>query len=210
MCGDLAWFTAILGKVNMSGKWCTWCKLGYSRFLTGPDAVGVEEELWTLAQLKHHKDQIDMDEIGDKPSDIMGVTDEMLINCIPISSFIVPILHTMIGVGNKLLNSFLDWVDVRVEWVPESERNARKEVFAAQKDAVDKQGILADWSNNYGAPLADLRLERLELNQRKRERDENNKFIHSLQERKAMIQESKNLTVQVKEVEKGKKQSLQK
>ena len=42
ICGDLARFTAILGKVNMAGKWCTWCKLPASKFLLDRDAVGVE------------------------------------------------------------------------------------------------------------------------------------------------------------------------
>ena len=32
MCGDLAFFAAVLGKVNMSGKWCVWCQLGPSEW----------------------------------------------------------------------------------------------------------------------------------------------------------------------------------
>ena len=110
-----------------------------AKFLLDRDAVGVEYGMWSVAELKHHKDKIDRGEISDKALDIMGVTNEMLIDCVPLDSFIVPILHTMIGVGNKLLNAFLDWVDIRVEQIPEEERTARKEVLIAERDLSEKK-----------------------------------------------------------------------
>ena len=32
ICGDLGFFAAVLGKVNMSRKWCVWCQLGPSEW----------------------------------------------------------------------------------------------------------------------------------------------------------------------------------
>ena len=79
-----------------------------------------------------------MGEIDDKPTKIMGVTDSILIDCVPIHCYIVPILHTVIGVGNKLLNTFLDRVDIRGDQTPEEERKARKEVIIAERDLNKK------------------------------------------------------------------------
>jgi hypothetical protein len=43
--GDLAYFAAILGKVNMAGDWCTWCGLPEKEWSpTDHD----KSELWTL------------------------------------------------------------------------------------------------------------------------------------------------------------------
>ncbi len=43
--GDLAYFAAILGKVNMAGDWCTWCGLSTKEWSPIDHDKG---ELWTL------------------------------------------------------------------------------------------------------------------------------------------------------------------
>ncbi len=43
--GDLAYFAAILGKVNMAGDWCTWCGLSAKEWSPEDHDKG---ELWTL------------------------------------------------------------------------------------------------------------------------------------------------------------------
>ena len=62
----------------------------------------------------------------------MVVTNDILIDCVPLHSYIVPILNTMIGVGNKLLSAFFNWVDIRVEQIPEAEHAARNDVVIAE------------------------------------------------------------------------------
>ena len=42
---DLAYFAAILGKVNMAGAWCTWCGLSPNEWSPTDHDKG---ELWTL------------------------------------------------------------------------------------------------------------------------------------------------------------------
>jgi hypothetical protein len=46
--GDLAYFAAILGKVNMAGGWCTWCGLSPKQWSPTDHGKG---ELWTLISL---------------------------------------------------------------------------------------------------------------------------------------------------------------
>jgi type IV pilus biogenesis protein CpaD/CtpE len=44
----------------------------------------------------------------------------------------LPILYTEIGIGNRLLKSFLDCVDLRIERVPNDEIEARYVVYEAK------------------------------------------------------------------------------
>ena len=103
MCGDLAFFSAILGKVNMAGKWCIWCQLGPKEWRESNHNPG---EKWTIAQMKQLRLQIESGGIVDNPANRKGVVEEPLIDAIPIDNIIFSLLHAEIGVGNKLLESF--------------------------------------------------------------------------------------------------------
>ncbi len=52
----------------------------------------------------------------------------------PIKAYIIPILHTEICIGNQLLKSFLDWVDLRIKRVPDDEIYARYLVYEANTE----------------------------------------------------------------------------
>jgi hypothetical protein len=51
-----------------------------------------------------------------------------LFDCISIYQCIYPILHAEIGLGNKILNSFFDWIDFRIEKVTNEEKDLRKDL----------------------------------------------------------------------------------
>ena len=59
--------------------------------------------------------------------DKKGCVDVPLIDCVKIDPYIILILHTMIGVGNKLLDQFFRWIDVKVEVIPKDEMKVRVE-----------------------------------------------------------------------------------
>ena len=52
--------------------------------------------------------------------------DELLIDCIEMYSYVIPVLHVMIGLGNKVVNDFFHWANQLVEMIPEEEMRARK------------------------------------------------------------------------------------
>jgi hypothetical protein len=52
----------------------------------------------------------------------------------PINAYIISILHTEIGIGNRLLKSFLDWVNLRIELVPDDEIEVRYAVEEANTE----------------------------------------------------------------------------
>jgi hypothetical protein len=60
--GDLAYFAAILGEVNMAGDWCTWCGLLVKEWRP---TVYDKGELWTQAAMTEVKMSISL-----------GVTDD--------------------------------------------------------------------------------------------------------------------------------------
>ena len=108
MCGDLAFFAAVLGKVNMSGKWCTWCKLSPSEWRHAGHNCG---EKWTIDRMSQLRDKIMRKEIEAKASNKKGVVEVPLIDAIPFDHIIFSLLHPEIGVGNKVLDSFLNgWI----------------------------------------------------------------------------------------------------
>jgi hypothetical protein len=51
--------------------------------------------------------------LGNLPNDavnIKGCTETPLFNSVPVQNYIVPVLHLLIGVGNNLLESLLEWI----------------------------------------------------------------------------------------------------
>ena len=71
------------------------------------------------------KCQIVAGEVENKATNKKGIVEDPLINSIPIDHIVFSLLHAQIGVGNKMLDSFLEWVDYRVENLPIEEIIAR-------------------------------------------------------------------------------------
>jgi hypothetical protein len=201
--GDLAYFAAILGKVNMAGGWCTWCGLSPKEWSPTDHDKG---QLWTLEAMAEVRASIALGVTVDTSANRQGCVDEPLRTCVPINSYIIPILHTEIGIGNRLLKSFLDWVDLRIENVPDDEIEARYGVYEVRSEVRLHNEIWDDWVNLKGGQLADLREERAMINYTKTLRDDDNKFVHSAAERKDMMEASKARTAAVKPLEKEKKE----
>jgi hypothetical protein len=110
--GDLAYFAVILGKVNMAGGWCTWCGLSPKEWSPPDHDKG---ELWTLVAMAEVRMSISLGVTLDTLANCRGCVNVPLRMCMPINAYIIPILHTEIGIGNRLLKLFLDWVDLRIE-----------------------------------------------------------------------------------------------
>jgi hypothetical protein len=52
--GDHKFYAQILGRENMSGSWCMWCKYHPSEW----QSFGLSFPSWMIESLKSHKDKI--------------------------------------------------------------------------------------------------------------------------------------------------------
>jgi hypothetical protein len=55
-----------------------------------------------------------------------------LFDAVPISNYILPILHIVIGIGSALVGSIFEWVEERIEQLTEAEITARNIILSAE------------------------------------------------------------------------------
>eukprot|EP00978_Attheya_sp_CCMP212_P037364 scaffold175527_cov64-Attheya_sp.AAC.1 len=206
--GDLAFFTAVLGKINMSGSWCTWCKLSPKEW---KEYMHEKGQLWILDSMYTIQYAIENGDINPKDAQSRkGIVTDPLFDCIEVCQYIISLLHCEIGIGNTILNSFFNWVDYRVEIISDEERLAHVSATQAKIDADEAEEDWEEWKIQHGPEMATIRNERLILNEWKIQRNDDGTFLHNKEERAEMQTQSKNCTIQLKEMgrEKDEQESL--
>jgi hypothetical protein len=198
--GDLAWYAAALGKVNMSGNWCCWCKLSANEWKDVHEAG----EVWTLLLMNELREQLNRKEIKDLPMNRKGIVMVELFDCVDVFEYIYPILHSEIGLGNYILNAFLTWVDYRIEMVTEEEMEKRKKFRTLIEEMEEKEEELNEYINGEGRVLVDLKIERAELKELKQSRDENGRYVHTAQQRKEIEEVIKQKNQEIKQLQEEK------
>ena len=101
--GDLAFYTAVLGKVNMSGMWCTWynlCNLEWER--KGHN----KSNIWKQEHIEQVQRNIKIGTKTKTEANIKGCVDEPLIDCIEVNLYVFPVFHVMTSLSNKVVNIF--------------------------------------------------------------------------------------------------------
>jgi hypothetical protein len=117
LTGDLAFYSTILGKENMSGAWCAYCWLAHADWQALEHTDG---QAWTIESLGIHLEKLNDGTLNKKiPQEVRGVTAKVMFDAVPLKNWIVPVLHICIGIGNGILKRFLDFVDKRIENLPE-------------------------------------------------------------------------------------------
>ena len=86
-----------------------------------------------------------------------------LFDCISINQYIYPILHAEIGLGNKILNSFFDWIDFRIEKVTNEEKDLRKDFGRVMIEIEEKEENWDNFCRENGDEIASLTTERSDL-----------------------------------------------
>ena len=107
--GFIAVFATALGKENMSGKRCNWCNLSAKKWSLQGHHCG---EFWMLEMIENVQQNVELNNMPETLQNLKGVTNRPLIDAIPVSNYILPILHNIIGRGNSLLDAFLEWIEV--------------------------------------------------------------------------------------------------
>jgi hypothetical protein len=182
MTGDMAFYACALGKVNMSGIWCTWCKLSSEEW----GDVGHEKgEMWTKEAMDEIRERIYGGTLADEPGNRRGCVEIGLFDDVEVSQYIFPVLHAEIGLGNYLLKSFFEWVDFKIEEVSEEERNSKNDFEVIMLEMEDAEKRLDEWNIRYGYELNTMRIEMGRYVEYRGRRDAvTNSFLVPLQQRK--------------------------
>jgi hypothetical protein len=136
--GDLAYFAAILGKLKMAGDWCTWCGLLVKEWSPTDHDMG---KLWTLGAMAEVCLSFSLGATNNTSADCQLCVNVRLPTCVHIKGYIIPILHTKISIGNQLLKSFLDWVNLQIGRVPDDEIKARYAVMRQTRSYIYRTSI---------------------------------------------------------------------
>ena len=126
MVGDLKFLSMMLGKENFEGDWCHICRLQSTQW---QDVEYDRDDLWTLDGLKEQADNVNSNSLNGTARH--GVREDPYFD-IPPERYIWPILHTLMGVGNNILNHLTDTVDNEIQNLPARQRRTKREL----EDAV--------------------------------------------------------------------------
>ncbi len=151
--GDLSFFACLLGKDGSSGCYCYVCDLPQSQWQEEEHEKGA---LWSLQTMQ----QICLAETDARKA--RGIKKNPLITCVDVDRYSLPLLHMMMGQGNKLLDSFLDYVDKfpHLEDTPIELKGVRNAFYHALQNRNDAKETHEVFAQLMGTRLATVRLAR--------------------------------------------------
>jgi hypothetical protein len=144
----------------MSSKWCNWCTLSAKEWSLQGHGHG---EMWTLEMLHNIRNQVECNNMPETPQNLRGVTERPLIDSVPVSNYILCILHIIIGMGNTFIDAILEWIEERIEQLDVSQIQARNGLIYATTQHDLALTDYESWLENDGILLNDKELEKRQL-----------------------------------------------
>jgi hypothetical protein len=120
LAGDLAWVNDVLGKRNMSGHWCPYCKINKT---TRQLANHPKAELWSIVKLQDHLEMLHSGLLPRIPTaqDILGVSSFPLLKNISLRNLVPPVLHMELGLVNYIVNYMETWIHALFDPAPSAD-----------------------------------------------------------------------------------------
>ena len=134
-----------------------------------------------------------------------GSVKKLLFDSVPIENYIFSLLHAEIGVGNKIVDTYFDWINERIEPITDEELELTNDLIDLKVDLKNHVKDYEEWIKNFSSMLAEFRLERQGIICFMEERDCMNKFIVKGQERKECFEHKKCLATKIDNLTKDKK-----
>ena len=94
------------------------------------------------------------------PRNLKGVTNRPLIDAIPVSNYILPILHIIIGMGNSLVDAFLEWIEERIEVLDVRQLQAQLTIMYATVLHDTASAEYESWLEDDGILLNDKEIDK--------------------------------------------------
>ena len=120
--GDLAFQAMSFGKESMSGHWCMQCTMQMQCTLTLNQMSAVK--MWTMEEYCRLGDEAEKQKGEPK----LGVKKKPWWPFIPVTHYMVPLLHCEIGIGNQLLDTLRDIINEHLENMTRTEERMRKSI----------------------------------------------------------------------------------
>jgi hypothetical protein len=200
--GDLKYLSMILGKVNMDPHWCPFCTLSAQEWKIRGHERGL---LWTLDSMEAVRTKIENGELNNTAKNRCGCTDKPALDAFKVSQYVLPALHTMMGMGNDAFKHFFEYIDQRHELIGEEEREAREKLWEVSVDLKVELQLHEKRKEEREFEIFMLQLEQSRIEKQKKEKD-GRKFRHSLASRREMSQEIEGIKSEVARIKAGNKE----
>ena len=126
LAADVLLYAIALGKEGSATWWCPYCDLKRTQWQQYQHATG---NLWTLDSLCAHHDVVSVHNTSNSDRDRdarKGVKSKPLFLAIPLSNYIIPILHLTIGKGNNVLKHLVEEMQAAAERYSDKYLSARR------------------------------------------------------------------------------------
>ena len=88
-----------------------------------------------------------------------GIVKTLLFHSVPVKNYIFSLLHAEISVGNKIMQTYFDWINERIEPITYDELELTNFLIDLKIELNKYEQDYDEWINNYSSLLVDLRLE---------------------------------------------------
>eukprot|EP00956_Cyclotella_meneghiniana_P036251 scaffold123208_cov22-Cyclotella_meneghiniana.AAC.1 len=187
--GDLAFYAMVLGRESSSGTRCFICRMSAREF----SASLRKGDPWTYELMNTCVEELDAQKArGKKTTSVEGCKEKAWWQMIPLENYLVPLLHTLIGIGNDVFDNFRDIINRDIECLDPKEIVTRQKVVACENQIQADVSRRDEWDNSAkGKQLKSLEaiLEELDdyVDQQDENDDENNSHDEDLDDEDELI-----------------------
>ena len=146
--GDLAFqASAVLGRESMSPNHCMHCQMNCSQFgnLNHVDGVAWTMTIYCVVGDIASKELAGTRQRGSKKPDLKGMKKRPWWDFIPLTRWVVPLLHCLIGIGNDLIYAFIYIVNTRIERLTKNEIENPQEISILEDTLVTTRAKKTAW-----------------------------------------------------------------
>lgn len=165
LIGDLKFMYMVCGREGFCGFQCLYCKLRAAEWKEQHEAkqsIDCGAEAWTIEALTTKwmdEVQLDASDPNNQPTVLStpdGQKELPMWSFIPLLSYIIPLLHALLGLGNDLISTnFFKWLDQNVENTTPDEVMARNMTLLASIFVESANDTLTETKAELAVVVAD-------------------------------------------------------
>ncbi len=139
---DLAYYGMVLGREHMMGDWCYLCTLSHAEF----QDLLKEGDDWTWSMLEEIAKKVK--DPAFKGQSYHGVKEAPWWTFIPLTHFLPPLLHLLMGIWNDIWDRFRMLVSEYIDYIDKDEADLRAKKEDLIKKIADLETKKKDWKES--------------------------------------------------------------